>query len=338
MADGQVAIEAATVETADVLRFEGSALGSRLQLTVRGADEASANAAWRAVRDEFAVVDVSLSRYRGDSELTALNRSAGRGPVAVSRRLRVLLALTDRAHRTTDGRFDPRVLADLERLGDHGADLGDADGGAWRARAGRSSGTRARIALVFRDRTASIDAPVDSGGAGKGLALRWAASRARELLPRDAGLLLDAGGDVVASGMPPPGGWLVGVEDPLAGSDPGTAVAVPIAVLRLDVGAVATSSTRIRQWRSPAGELVHHLIDPATGEPGGDGLVAVTVALTDPAWAEICSKSLFVAGRSRIAELARATGLAAWWVDADGARSMTPAARQRCVWVDEVPS
>ena len=43
---------------------------------------------------------------------------------------------------------------------------------------------------------------------------------------------------------------------------------------------------------------VHHLIHPRTGEPGGDGLLAVTVAAPDPAWSEIWSKTLFLAGRA----------------------------------------
>jgi len=39
----------------------------------------------------------------------------------------------------------------------------------------------------------------------------------------------------------------------------------------------------VRAWLAPDGRRVHHLLDPRTGEPGGDGLVAVTVAAPDPA-------------------------------------------------------
>ena len=78
--------------------------------------------------------------------------------------------------------------------------------------------------------------------------------------------------------------------------------------------------------------MVHHLIDPRTGEPGGDGLRAVTVTADDPAWAEVWSKALFVEGQRDIGRLARARGLAAWWVGADGVLDMTPAARVRTMW------
>ncbi len=80
---------------------------------------------------------------------------------------------------------------------------------------------------------------------------------------------------------------------------------------------------------------MHHIVDPATREPARTGLLAVTVARQDPAWAEIWSKALFVAGREAIADEARARGLAAWWVDDRGRLGMTPDARVRTLWAAE---
>ena len=169
-----------------------------------------------------------------------------------------------------------------------------------------------------------VDQPIDLGGIGKGLALRWAARRLDRL--GVASFLLEAGGDLVASGAGPADGeWRVGIEDP-AGDD------TSLAVIEVRDLAVATSSVGVHSWLMD-GRSVHHLIDPATGQPGGDGLLAVTVADRDPAWAEVWSKTLFLAGRAGVAELARARGLAAWWIGADRIVSMTPAARVRTVWV-----
>ena len=78
---------------------------------------------------------------------------------------------------------------------------------------------------------------------------------------------------------------------------------------------------------------MHHLLDPVTGEPADDGLVAVTVAAADPAWAEVWSKVLYLAGRGAIADEARSRGLAAWWVANGGALEMTAAARALTIWV-----
>lgn len=268
---------------------------------------------------------------------------AGSGRVVlVSRRLRTALAAVHRAGRVTDGRFDARVLGALERIGEHGAPLEPA--GATQEPAGttpepapvRSSiGVRsAEDALTLEPphRVQVPDVPLDLGGIGKGLALRWAAAAALGPLPPGAGLLLEAGGDLVHGGAPPADGWLVGVEDPVAEPDPGSP---PVAVVVVRDGAVATSSIRVRHWIGPDGHPVHHLVDPSTGEPAQTGLIAVTVAAADPAWAEVWSKALFLAGRGQIGEEARVRGLAAWWVDDRGRLGMTPEARMRSAWVAE---
>jgi thiamine biosynthesis lipoprotein len=307
----------------EMLCFEARAMGSPLRLSVVVHDcraealDLSANA-WLAVRSEFEASEEAMSRFRDSSEVTRLNRTAGRlEGIAVSWRLRQALTVSDRAHRLTEGRFEPRVLRDLERLGDAGADLDSSRG----VSDGRPAGP---IAEVDGTRRFRLDQPVDLGGIGKGLALRWAGA----VLDRVGieSFLLDAGGDLLVRGEPREGGpWRIGIEDPTGGPE-------PLAVLTADNGAVTTSSVRRRRWTAGS-RTVHHLIDPFTGEPGGSGLLAVTVAAPDPAWSEIWSKALFLAGRAGIAGLARRHDLAAWWIGDDGSLEMTAAARQRTLWV-----
>ena len=98
---------------------------------------------------------------------------------------------------------------------------------------------------------------------------------------------------------------------------------------------MATSSVRVRHWVAPDGRAVHHLVDPHTGEPARTGLIAVTVAAADPAWAEVWSKALFLAGRADIGADARSRDLAAWWVTDEGRLGLTPAARVRTAWAAE---
>jgi FAD:protein FMN transferase len=300
-------------------RRDGRALASPLQLTVSsGAGEHTVDRAWAAIEAEFAAVDAAMSRFRADSEITRLHR---RGPGAggvVSDRLRSALALADRATRLTRGRFDARILVDLERLGSIGVPQ------VW---PGAERSVDARAYRFDRcDRTVRLAAPVDLGGVGKGLALRWAARRAAVIVG-DTGFLIDAGGDIATRGSADGEPWSIAIEDPTGAPEP-----VAVCVLPTD-SAVATSSIRRASWRDPDGKAVHHLIDPRTGSPGGDGLRAVTVAGPDPAWAEIWSKALFLEGSLQIGATARARGLAAWWVDVDGDLSMTPAARERTTWV-----
>jgi thiamine biosynthesis lipoprotein len=316
--------------------------------------------AWEAVRAELDAVDRSLSRFRDDSELTHLNRLAGSGTVIpVSRRLRVALALADRAGRVTAGRFDASVLETLERIGERGARLEDRPVAADMPDLPGLAGGAVAVPMSERTRRAHVPpVPLDLGGVGKGLALRWAAEAALPELPGGSGMLLDAGGDIIAAGVPPDGGWRIGVEDPAGDSAAGLSAAGlaqpagstasagsvasvgstgsdPLVVLELAHGAVATSSVRVRNWIGPDGRPVHHLVDPSTRAPARTGLLAVTVARSDPAWAEIWSKALFLAGRDAIAEEARGRGLAAWWVDDRGRLGMTPDARVRTLWAAE---
>jgi thiamine biosynthesis lipoprotein len=282
-----------------------------------------------------------------------LNQRAGDpGCSPVHARLYEAVAIAERAWRRTAGAFDPRVLGDLERLGYRGA----TSGGDVPAERGAAFADGSWLAREPRQRALAIAAPIDLGGIGKGLALRWGFEILLAMLPEIAsdargaagdargaagdagdapgaaggrprtGALLEAGGDLVARGAAPqPGPWLVGIERPRSDDE--------VAVISVRAGAVCTSSIAVHAWTAADGRAVHHLVDPRTGEPGGDGLLSVTVAGPDPAWAEVWSKALFLEGAAGIGPRARALGLAAWWIRDDGRLEMTPAARPRTAWL-----
>jgi len=79
-------------------------------------------------------------------------------------------------------------------------------------------------------------------------------------------------------------------------------------------------------------EAVHHLVDPRTGLPGGDGLAAVTVVAADPAWAEVWTKALFLAGAAGVRRRAESLGLAAAWVGDDGVVGSTGLLDALTIW------
>jgi thiamine biosynthesis lipoprotein len=290
-------------------------MGSPLRFTIV-ADAATARVAWELVRRDVEHTEAALSRYRRTSALTRANRHAGDGLWhRAPRRLMAMAALVLRAHRTTAGTFDPRVVTQLESLGERaGIDLPTGSGAdAWL----EVDPARGKLRLA---------APIDSGGIGKGLALRWALRSLRSAGATGEGGIIEAGGDLVTWGAPSPGAaWRVGIEDPQAPEE-------PLAVVEALPGAVATSSVRLRRWTSPEGDDVHHLIDPRTGRPAQGGLLAVTVAAPDPAWAEVSTKHLFIGGAAAIAADAEARRVAAWWVTSVGELRMSRAARTRTLW------
>ena len=204
-----------------VRRFEASAMASPLRLSVcrRGDEDRSreweTDAAWAAVRTEFETAEAELSRFRTTSDLTRLNIAAGTGQAG-------RCAATPRA-RAGGGRPGPprhrRPLRPACASRSRPARLSGRDARGSDRRRERGPGRRhPRRRATGRARVAAAS-PIDLGGIGKGLTLRWAAA----LLDRRGvtGFLLEAGGDLVARGPGPDGDpWLVGIEDPAGGDRP----------------------------------------------------------------------------------------------------------------------
>ncbi len=86
-----------------------------------------------------------------------------------------------------------------------------------------------------------------------------------------------------------------------------------VAVIDLGGGAVCTSSTGIHRWQTEEGRVVHHLLDPVTGEPGGDGILSVTVAGDDPHGPRCAPRRSSWRGHAGSVP-GPGHGLAAWWI------------------------
>lgn len=276
-----------------------------------------------AAKQVFHTVDETCTRFDQMSPLMQANRSPKqwhRVPDALFKAVEE----AKQAYDVTGGRFDPRVLTALVGLGyDKSLPFGDRDvslvGPPRRTSAARQGAWRPRLRYGTREVVIG-EHPIDLGGIGKGLAVRWS-SEILAQATRD--FLVEAGGDCYCAGFAGDGEpWRIGVEDP---SERGE----PICVLSVNDRAVTTSSIRLRRWLLD-GTSVHHLIDPKTMTPGGRGLVAVTVVGKDPARAEVWSKALFISGISGIAALAKQHAIAALWVDENG-RLTTNAAIERYV-------
>ena len=317
------------VEDSAVLSFR--AMASPITLTVLrpGPDgEACLERAAAVIRD----LERTCSRFDVESALSRANAAPSRWH-AVPATLVWAVEEAHRAYRETGGIFDPRVLGVLLSWG-YDRSLPFAAGGIARSPAsipaaatpGAPDGVFPWWPEVVRGdngwRLNLAGQPIDLGGIGKGLAVRWAAA---ELVGAGQGYCVDAGGDCAVGGVGPDGdGWHVGVEDP---ADPSQLVLVLDLV---DTGC-GTSSTRLRRWRV-GGAPVHHLVDPRTGRPGGGGLSAVTVVTTDPAWSEVWSKTLFLSGAAEIRARAERLGLAAAWVEEDGTVGTTSELDPMVIW------
>jgi len=195
------------------------------------------------------------------------------------------------AWRETGGLFDPTILPALVAAGyDRSFDQGQ---GPTVERPAASAVTCDDI-VVDEDRCAVLlphGCAIDLGGIGKG---RAADLVAEELIYSGVatGGCINLGGDLRAFGRGPEDApaWAVGLEEP----DDDDSVML---VVGLADGALATSSTTRRRWRSEDGAERHHLIDPRTHEPAATGVQSVSVIAASAMRAEVHAKASLIAGK-----------------------------------------
>lgn len=317
-----------------VASTKAMAMEPRLRIPSGAGDAAIAEAA-RAALAVFNEIERSCTRFDPASALMRAN-AAPQKFHRVPPECLAAIRLAHSAYQATGGLFDPRVLNDLVRLG-YDRSLRFSQGAVETSNMPRRRSGLGTWRPRFRAGEVSIGQhPIDLGGIGKGLAVR----RAGGLL-RGSGItsfLLEAGGDCLCQGEAPGARpWMIGVEDPSAPQSPTSARQSPVAVLAISGYACATSSIRVRQWTA-AGRPVHHLIDPRTGLPGGDGLASVTVVEGDAAWAEVWSKTLFLAGPTEMVALAERRSIAALWVRRDGALGASRAMERFIRWRADAPA
>ena len=257
-----------TILRTETRRRDGfRAMGTDVSLY--GPDVEAFDGAFAAIGRVFETQQRRFSRFRDDSELTAVNRLAGRWVPVSSAFERVVRLALDHAS-ATGGLFDPTVLHALMAAG-YDRDFDEVLAGARGALhppepCGRWTEVQVRQGSV----RLPPEVGLDLGGIAKGWTVDLAAAGAL-----DAGLawaLVAAGGDLAIVGDAP------ALEIPI--EDPET-LERPMAMLRLDRGALATSSVAKRAW----GPDLHHVIDPRTSAPLRSDTVQATV------WAPTCAEA-----------------------------------------------
>jgi len=286
------------------------AMGCEMQGLMQG-EPAIVDQELQAVPGWFATWEQHLSRFRDDSELSRLNRTAGRW-TPVSPVLWDVVGAALHAAAASDGLVSPTVLAALEATGyDRSFELLIASG-AQRAPVATLAPVMSWWTLERNADQRALRLPpgmrLDLGGIAKG----WAAEQAATRLGRTAPALVDVGGDIAVSG-PLDGGapWPIGVANPLA-------PASDVELLLLHQGVVATSGRDYRRWQL-AGVWQHHIVDPRTGVAAAGDTVSATVIAPTACDAEAAAKVVMIRGsRDGLAWLDARPALAGLVVLEDG--------------------
>ncbi len=222
-----------------------------------------------AVLSELAGMDQVANRFRPDSEIRLLAERAG-APTRVSPLLARTIRAALRVAQLTEGAVDPTLGRALLAAG-YDTDIAElADRPQPLIVSAVAQAHWTDVSLVGDVLTVPEGVLLDLGATGKALAVDRAAVRAS--IAADAAVLVAVGGDLRIAGTLPDHPWSVEIAE--GPDDPGTAW--------IDVadGAVATSTTTARRWRTREG-WAHHILDPQTGRPStGEWRTASVAAAT----------------------------------------------------------
>jgi thiamine biosynthesis lipoprotein len=259
-------------------------MGTRIGVELWDDDAAHGESAIDAVIAEMNRVDVRMSTYKPDSELSRLNARAAQRPVIVSAELFGMLSTAMEYSRITGGAFDV-TYASVGFMYDFRA----------RQRPTETQITKALPEVNYRNvllnaarrsvRYAQAGMRIDLGGIAKG----YAVDRGIDILQRRGirHALVSAGGDsrVIGDRFGRP--WIIGIRHPDRKDE-------IVTRLPLIDTAISTSGDYERYFDED-GVRYHHIIDPRTGHSAS--MVRSATVLADTAIrTDGLSKTAFVLG------------------------------------------
>lgn len=278
------------------------AMATRFEIVLHGADPSRLRAAGEEALDEVDRLDARLSLFRNTSEIAHLNAQAAREPVRVTTELFRLLQLAQQLSRESGGAFDI-TIAPLMRcwkfMGDTGA-LPDTAGLA-EARAKVGMHLVELNTEDFSVRFLREGVMLDLGAIGKGYALERAVMVLREAGVASA-LLHGGTSTICALGCPPDAdAWNVAVEYP---SERPEDTPKLLAVVSLKDEALSVSAVWGKSFQA-CGRTYGHVLDPRTGEPAANALLAAVVlpSATETDALSTALLTLGVAGHDSVARL-----------------------------------
>ncbi len=276
----------------ELLRLESSvdAMGSTYTMALYGSDQARLRVAAEEAAEEVRRLDQMLSNYIPTSDLSVINRDAGKGPVRVTPELFDLLTQCMKYSRASEGAFDVTVGPLMKVWGfykgsgrlPHRAEVFGA-----LSRVGYR-----KVKLDPENHTiqfARNDMNIDLGGIGKG----YAVDRMVEIIRKNGiniGLVSAAGSSIYAIGAPPkePRGWKISIKNPRKPS-------TTIEDVYLKDESMSTSGN-YEKFFYAEGRMWSHIMDPRTGYPA-EGMLSVSVITPKTIDSEAWTKPYYINGR-----------------------------------------
>jgi thiamine biosynthesis lipoprotein len=296
---------------------EQAIMGTRIAVELWADDKARADVLIGKVMSEMRRIDVLMSTYKPESQVSIVNAQAADHPVTVDADLFGLLQTALEYSRITDGAFDI-TYASVGYLYDYRKHIKPTDEQIAKA---LPSVSYRHVVLDPEHRTVRFTMPgvrIDLGGIAKG----WAVDQCIELLQREGvdRAMVTAGGDsrIIGDRFGKP--WMVGVRDPR--QEGKIIVRMPL------TDAAMSTSGDYERYFEEGGVRYHHILSPGTGKPaagaaegGGPGARVRSVTIIGPTATRTdgLSKTIFVLGIKRGMQILDRLGdVDAIAVDADG--------------------
>jgi len=252
--------------------------------------------AYNRVAVEIERLENLMSFFKEDSDISRLNKMAGKGEVQLGAEVILVLSEAYKYSALSKGAYEITIglLSDLWRSCGRLSKVPAASNIHELLRyvgyKGLEIDRKKNMAFLLSSRVA-----VDIGGIGKG----FAADAAIEIY-RKVGLesaFIDLGGNVKTLGRKPDGSeWVVGIQHPCAPRG------VLLGALLVSNQSVVTSGISERYFEVN-GKRFHHLLDSRTGWPVDGDLESTSVICEESMKADALSTAAFVLGLDRAMEL-----------------------------------
>lgn len=266
-------------------------MGTNIDVELWHEDAAKGNAAIDAVMDEMRRIDLLMSHYKPESQLSQINQRAFREPVVVDKELFDLIKLSLHFSRLTEGAFDI-TYASVGYLYDYPKHVKPTEGEIAKALPGVNYRQLVLDEKAHSVRFARDGMRIDLGGIAKG----YAVDRGIELLQARGveHAVVTAGGDTRIIGDRFGRPWVVGIRHP----DDKSKIVTRIPL----VDTAMSTSGDYERFFDKDGVRYHHIIDPKTGH-SASRVRSATILGPTAVQTDGLSKTAFILGPEKALEI-----------------------------------
>ncbi|MGR8935111.1 MAG: FAD:protein FMN transferase [Gammaproteobacteria bacterium] len=267
-----------------------------------------------AIEQTFADIDIKLSNYRDDSEISRLNREQSSDWLPVSREIATLTAVAKQVSEKTRGCYDLTVKPLFDLWGFSKSENRiptDEEIDRVLAHVGMARVDVDTEKLLLRRQDPAIQIDMSS------IAQGYTVAAVAKLLENRGihNYLAEIGGEMRVKGTKADGEpWRIAIEKPT----PFTREIQRIIEIHQKNGTAVMTSGTYRNFFEENGRVYSHIIDPRTGRPVTHQLLSVTVLGDDPVWADAWGTALLCVGEKEAIEIAEKERLKALLIYREG--------------------